>query len=178
MSSQQLRNDEPINHRTTAKFYEKLSRLHLEMARVYAELASQEPRIQTEDKVVSIKGRSGELLANLRLSNSEAKAEVANPLPTDNAPFAWLKNHLKAMAEKRSLRLKLDEQDQVLRSIALLGNITPDLAKELQSALRWALSRMVAASNASKEAGVVCEDRGTRVEQHPSRADEEGTSSV
>jgi hypothetical protein len=77
------------------------------------------------------------------LTENEAKVEVVSHLPTDNAPYAWLKNHLKAMEEKNeAFHFRLGEKNHVLEFIEVEGNITSDLARELESAINWAFSRM------------------------------------
>lgn len=132
------------------------------MARVYAELASHEPATTTGEKVLPIKNKSGKLLAYLRLAEGEAKAEVVNPLPIDNAPYAWLKNHLKAIAGKdQTFVFRLGEQDRLLRFIEMEGNITADLTKRLESALKWALSRMDSDQSVN-ESNAPCKDEPTQ----------------
>ena len=162
MPPQHSKNDEPIKHDATTKLYDRLSQLHLEIARVYTELASHEPATRTGEKVLPIKSKSGKLLANLRLADRAAKAVVVTPLLTDNAPYAWLKNHLKAMAEKdQTFIFRLGEQDHLLRFIEMKGNITADLTKRLESALKWALSRMESDQSVN-ESSAPCKDEPTQ----------------
>jgi hypothetical protein len=168
MPIEHSKNNEPLNNQATARLYDKLSRLHLEIASVYAELAAPKPHVQDAKKVVPINSKSGKLLANLSLTDGKAKVEATSYLPTDNAPYTWLKNHLKSMADKEALRYRLGEEDQVLKSIEIQGNITPDLARELESALRWALNRMVAGeSTASNRPAAVCKDSRTDAQEPP-----------
>jgi hypothetical protein len=111
----------------------------------------------------------------LRLAESKASVEVVSYLQTDNAPYTWLKNHLKSLADKEALRFGLGEEGRVLKSIEIQGNITPELARKLESALRWALNRMVGdTSTASKEPEAVCKDVRTEMEERPSKTEEEG----
>jgi hypothetical protein len=174
MSTQCSKNGEPINHEATAKLYGKLSRLHLEMARVYAELASQEPAVRTGEKVLPIKSKSGKLLANLQLTDRAAKAEVVNPLPTDNAPYAWLKNHLKAMTEKdQTFVFRFGEQGRLLNFIEMEGKITPDLTKSLESALKWALSRMDS-DQSTNESKASCKGKPAQAQGRALMVKEEG----
>jgi len=175
MPSEQSKNGEPLNNQATTRLYDKLSRLHLEIATVYAELAAPKPHAKNKEKVVPIKSKSGKLLATLRLAESKASVEVVSYLQTDNAPYTWLKNHLKSVADKEALRFGLGEEGRVLKSIEIHGNITPELAKKLESALRWALNRMVGDdSTASKEPGAVCKDVHTEMEERHSKMEEEG----
>lgn len=175
MPLEQSKNGEPPNNQATTRLYEKLSRLHLEIASVYAELAAPKPHAKNEEKVVPIKSKSGKLLATLSVTDGKAKVEAASHLPTDNAPYTWLNNHLKSLADKEALRFRLGEEGRVLKSIEIQGNITPELARKLESALRWALNRMVGGvSTASKESGAVCKDGRTGMEECPSKTEEEG----
>jgi hypothetical protein len=175
MPLEQSKNGEPPNNQATTRLYDKLSRLHLEIASIYAELAAPKPHAKNEEKVVPIKSKSGKLLATLSVTDGKAKVEAASYLPTDNAPYTWLKNHLKSVADKEALRFRLDEEDRVLKSIEIQGNITPELARKLESALRWALNRMVGdTSTASKEPEAVCKDGRTEMEERPSKMEEEG----
>jgi hypothetical protein len=175
MPSEQSKNGEPLNNQATARLYDKLSRLHLEIASVYAELAAPKTPVEDAKKVVPINSKSGKLLANLSLTDGKAKVEAASYLPTDNAPYTWLKNHLKSLADKEALRFRLGEEGRVLKSIEIQGNITPELAKKLELALRWALNRMVGdTSTASKEPEAVCKDGRTGMEECPSKTKEEG----
>jgi hypothetical protein len=175
MPSEQSKNNEPLNNQATARLYDKLSHLHLEIASVYAELAAPKPHAKNEEKVVPINSKSGKLLATLSVTDGKAKVEAASYLPTDNAPYTWLNNHLKSLADKEALRFRLGEEGRVLKFIEIQGNITPELARKLESALRWTLNRMVGDdSTASKEPGAVCKDGRTGMEECPSKTEEEG----
>ena len=147
------RNDELLNRQASAKLYDKLSRLHLEMAGIYAELASHKLLVDNAEKVVPIRSNSGKLLANLSLMNNKAKVEVVSHLTTDNAPYTWLKSHLKSLTEKdETLRFRFGEKDGVLEYVEIEGSVTPDLSRKLESACRWALSRMIADSGTASDA--------------------------
>jgi hypothetical protein len=172
MPSNRSKNGMPVNSLATAKLYERLSRLHLEMASVYAQLAAPKPRVEGPEKVVPINSESGKLLANLSFTDGKAKIEAASYLPTDNAPCTWLKNHLKSMADKESLHFTLGEEDRALKSIEIQGNITPDLARKLESALRWALNRMVAGCGTGSKQPEA--DTGTEMRERASKTEGEG----
>ena len=142
MPSEHSKNGNPADLEITAKLYDRLRRLHLEIADVYAELAATKPS-QSADKVVPINSKSGKLLANLSFANNKARVEVVSRLPTDNAPYTWLKNYLKSTAEKdQAFHFGLKEEEHALKSIEIEGNIMPDKATKLESALRWAFNRM------------------------------------
>jgi len=172
MPLEQSKNGEPLKSQATARLYDKLSRLHLEIASVYAELAGPKPHSKNEEKVLPIKSKSGKLLANLRLAESKARVEVVSHLQTDNAPYTWLKNHLKSVADKEALRLRLGEEDRVLKSIEMHGKITPELARKLESALGWALNRMVG------DESIASKDVRTEMEERTSKTEEEGEPNV
>lgn len=172
MASELPKNRELVNDQGTATLYDKLSRLHLEIASIYAELAASKPRVRSEERTVPIKSKSGRLLANLKLTENEAKVEVVSHLPTKNAPCSWLKNHLKAMEEKNeAFHFRLGEKDHVLEFIEVEGNITSDLARELESAINWAFSRMALGSIVSSESESIQTNRRTQTQEHFSKAE-------
>jgi len=178
MNSEHSKNGETINYQAIVRLHQKLSRLHLEMASAYTELATPKPLVRNGEKVVLIKSKSGKQLANLRFGSSQAKVEMANWLPTDNAPYAWLKNHLKSIAEKNgAFRFRLGEEDQVLKFVEIEGNINSALVRELGSALRWAFSRMDADySSVSNQPSPSCQGNRTKTQECVSRTEESGPS--
>ena len=145
--SKYSKNDELPDQQDTARLYHRLSQLHLEIAKVYAELVTSNQSPQTVEKAIQINSKSGKPLANLLLMDGKVRVEITSHLPTDNAPYSWLKNHLKSITDNEKVRFRLGEEDHLLRSIEIDGNITPDLVKKLQSALGWAFSRMSGESN-------------------------------
>lgn len=170
MASELSKNGELANHQATARFYDKLSRLHFEMAKVYAQLALQKPHLRDEEGTVPIKTKSGRLLANLKFAENEAKVEVVTPLSTNNAPYSWLKNHLKTMEEKNEeLHFRVLEKDHALEFIEVEGKITSELARELESAINWAFNRMALDSVTVSESKPVQANPLTQMQERSSK---------
>ena len=173
MPSNHSKNGKSLSWGSTARSYDRLSQLHREIASIYAELAALKP-VESAKRVVPINSKSGNLLGNILLTNGKVKVEVVSYLPIDNAPYSWLKNYLKSLAEKdETFRFILDEENHALKSIEIEGNIAPDLAKKLESALKWSFIRMGGdASTASNEPEPVCKN-STEMQGHFSKAKEE-----
>jgi len=143
MPSEHSKNGNPVDWQTTAKLYDRLRRLHLEIANVYAELATPKP-FQNAEKVVSINSKSGKLLANLSITDRKLRAEAATRLPIDNAPYTWLKGYLKSLTDKdEKILCRLGEKENILEYAEVEGNITPALLRKLESAFRWTFNRMI-----------------------------------
>ena len=133
-----------LNNADNLQLYDRLSRLHLEIASVYAELAAPKRNVENAEKVILINSKSGKLLANLSITSEGARAEAASNLPTDNAPYTWLKNYLKSMADKdNTFRYRLGEKDGILEYVEICSNITSHLSRKLESAFRWTFNRMI-----------------------------------
>jgi len=179
MSSENSKNGNARKWQAAAKLYDRLRQLHLEIADVYAELAAAKP-FQGAEKVVPINSKSGKLLANLSLADNKARVEIVSHLPTDNAPYTWLKNYLKSTAEKdQTFRFRLHEDGQILKSIEIEGNITQDKARKLESALRWSFNRMdEESSTPSKEPEPASRDGRAQMQKHSPQAAQEGQSNA
>jgi hypothetical protein len=173
MPSNHSKNGKSLSWDSAARSYDRLSQLHREIASIYAELAALKP-VESAKRVVPINSKSGNLLGNILLTNGKVKVEVVSYLSIDNAPYSWLKNYLKSLAEKdETFRFILDEENHALKSIEIEGKITPDLARKLESALKWSFIRMGAdADTASNEPEPVCKN-STEMQGHFSKAKEE-----